>query len=89
MTARRLHMAEVTQGSLARAPEFMVRVDDAAGCNGADPRLCSGMADEAGSRLVELAGDRVVEVWEGGDAAGVPVVFHPGTPSGRLQARLG
>lgn len=48
-----------------------------------------GMADEVGSRLVELSGDRVVELWEGGDAAGVPVVFHHGTPSGRLQARLG
>lgn len=48
-----------------------------------------GMVDEVGSRLVELAGDRVVEVWEGGDADGVPVVFHHGTPSGRLQARLG
>jgi len=47
------------------------------------------MADEVGSRLVELPGDRVVEVWEGGDADGVPVVFHHGTPSGRLQARLG
>jgi pimeloyl-ACP methyl ester carboxylesterase len=47
------------------------------------------MADEVGSRLVGLVGDRVVEVWEGGDAAGVPVVFHHGTPSGRLQARLG
>ena len=47
------------------------------------------MADGARSRLVELPGDRVVEVWEGGDAAGVPVVFHHGTPSGRLQARLG
>jgi pimeloyl-ACP methyl ester carboxylesterase len=47
------------------------------------------MADEVGSRLVGLVGDRVVEVWEGGDATGVPVVFHHGTPSGRLQARLG
>jgi pimeloyl-ACP methyl ester carboxylesterase len=47
------------------------------------------MADEVGSRLVEVSGDRVVEVWEGGDAGGVPVVFHHGTPSGRLQARLG
>jgi pimeloyl-ACP methyl ester carboxylesterase len=47
------------------------------------------MVDEVGDRLVELSGDRVVEVWEGGDAGGVPVVFHHGTPSGRLQARLG
>jgi pimeloyl-ACP methyl ester carboxylesterase len=47
------------------------------------------MADEVGSRLIELAGGRTVEAWEGGDADGVPVVFHHGTPSGRLQARLG
>ena len=47
------------------------------------------MADEVGSRLIELPADRVLEVWEGGDAAGVPVVFHHGTPSGRLQARMG
>jgi pimeloyl-ACP methyl ester carboxylesterase len=47
------------------------------------------MSDDVGSRLIELAGGRAVEVWEGGDADGVPVVFHHGTPSGRLQARLG
>jgi pimeloyl-ACP methyl ester carboxylesterase len=27
--------------------------------------------------------------WEGGDPAGSPVLFHSGTPSGRLQAMLG
>lgn len=32
---------------------------------------------------------RVVETWEGGDPAGVPVVFQHGTPAGRLQASLG
>jgi pimeloyl-ACP methyl ester carboxylesterase len=47
------------------------------------------MTDEVGSRLLELAGGRTLEVWEGGDADGVPVVFQHGTPSGRLQARLG
>ena len=36
-----------------------------------------------------MPGDRVLEVWEGGDAAGVPVVLHHVTPSGRLQARMG
>jgi pimeloyl-ACP methyl ester carboxylesterase len=41
------------------------------------------------SQLVELPGGRVLGVWEGGDPAGVPVVFHHGTPSGRLQAMHG
>jgi pimeloyl-ACP methyl ester carboxylesterase len=31
----------------------------------------------------------VIETWEGGDPAGVPVVFQHGTPAGRLQASLG
>ncbi|MFD3403977.1 alpha/beta fold hydrolase [Kribbella sp. NPDC058693] len=38
---------------------------------------------------IVLADDRVVEIWEGGDPAGEPVIFHHGTPSGRLQASLG
>jgi pimeloyl-ACP methyl ester carboxylesterase len=46
------------------------------------------MTDEA-SRLLSLPDDRVVDVWEGGILNGVPVVFHHGTPSGRLQAVLG
>ncbi|MFC5261982.1 alpha/beta fold hydrolase [Kribbella qitaiheensis] len=44
------------------------------------------MADEAGSRLVNLPDDRALQVWEGGNPNGVPIVFHHGTPSGRLQA---
>jgi pimeloyl-ACP methyl ester carboxylesterase len=47
------------------------------------------MADEGASRLVTLPGERAVEVWEGGNPGGVPVVFHHGTPSGRLQAVFG
>ncbi|TDW19491.1 alpha/beta fold hydrolase [Kribbella kalugense] len=31
----------------------------------------------------------MIETWEGGDPAGVPVVFQHGTPAGRLQASLG
>lgn len=31
----------------------------------------------------------MIETWEGGDPAGVPLVFHHGTPSARLQATLG
>lgn len=47
------------------------------------------MTAESPSRLITLPDDRVVSVWEGGDPDGTPVVFHHGTPSGRLQARLG
>jgi pimeloyl-ACP methyl ester carboxylesterase len=47
------------------------------------------MADDTTSRLVTLADDRTLDVWEGGNPNGVPVVFHHGTPSGRLQAVLG
>ncbi|MFG1625434.1 alpha/beta fold hydrolase [Kribbella sp. NPDC049227] len=36
-----------------------------------------------------LPDGRTVSVWEGGSPEGVPVVFHHGTPSGRLQAVLG
>jgi pimeloyl-ACP methyl ester carboxylesterase len=38
---------------------------------------------------VTLPDGRALEVWEGGNPDGVPVVFHHGTPSGRLQAVLG
>ncbi len=32
---------------------------------------------------------RVVEVWDGGDPDGLPVVFHHGSPGSRHQAMLG
>lgn len=51
--------------------------------------IFDGMTDEVASRLVTVAGDRVLHVCEGGSPDGVPVVFHHGTPSGRLQAVLG
>jgi pimeloyl-ACP methyl ester carboxylesterase len=47
------------------------------------------MTDDVGSRLVAVPDGRVLHVWEGGTPTGVPVVFHHGTPSGRLQAVLG
>jgi pimeloyl-ACP methyl ester carboxylesterase len=47
------------------------------------------MTDEGASRRIRLPDDRTVDVWEGGDPDGVPIVFHHGTPSGRLQAVLG
>jgi pimeloyl-ACP methyl ester carboxylesterase len=40
-------------------------------------------------RLLALADGRTVACWEGGDPAGSAVLFHSGTPSGRLQAALG
>ena len=40
-------------------------------------------------RLLRLPDGRTVSCWEGGDPAGSPVLFHSGTPSGRLQATLG
>jgi pimeloyl-ACP methyl ester carboxylesterase len=51
--------------------------------------IFGGMADDLASRLISLPGGRQLEVWEGGSPDGVPVVFHHGTPSGRLQAMLG
>jgi pimeloyl-ACP methyl ester carboxylesterase len=39
-------------------------------------------------RSLRLADGRTVPVWEGGDPDGMPVLFHSGTPSGRLQATL-
>jgi pimeloyl-ACP methyl ester carboxylesterase len=47
------------------------------------------MTDEVVSPLVTVGDGRVLEVWEGGDPGGPSVVFHHGTPSGRLQAVLG
>lgn len=46
-------------------------------------------AGERISRLIDLPDGRAIVVWEGGQPDGVPVVFHHGTPSGRLQALLG
>ena len=40
-------------------------------------------------RLLTLPDGRLVSCWEGGDPGGSPVLFHSGTPSGRLQAMLG
>jgi pimeloyl-ACP methyl ester carboxylesterase len=40
-------------------------------------------------RLLTLPDGRTVVCWEGGDPTGSPILFHSGTPSGRLQATLG
>ena len=47
------------------------------------------MTDEGASQLIAVPDGRALIVWEGGDSQGVPVVFHHGTPSARLQAVLG
>jgi pimeloyl-ACP methyl ester carboxylesterase len=47
------------------------------------------MTDEGVSRRLAIPEKRVLDTWEGGDPNGVPVVFHHGTPSGRLQSVLG
>lgn len=47
------------------------------------------MSHESAGRRIALPDGRVLDVWEGGAADGVPVVFHHGTPAGRLQAKLG
>jgi pimeloyl-ACP methyl ester carboxylesterase len=44
---------------------------------------------EIANRLVHVPEGRVLDVWEGGRPDGVPIVFHHGTPAGRLQAVLG
>jgi pimeloyl-ACP methyl ester carboxylesterase len=38
---------------------------------------------------VRLPDGRTLDVWQGGDPRGVPVVYFHGTPAGRLQAALG
>ncbi len=40
-------------------------------------------------RELTLPDGRIVVCWEGGDPTGSPVLFHSGTPSGRLEAMLG
>jgi pimeloyl-ACP methyl ester carboxylesterase len=40
-------------------------------------------------RALTLSDGRLLSVWEGGDPAGVPVVYFHGTPSSRLQAVSG
>jgi len=44
------------------------------------------VTDEGASRPVALPDGRQLDVWEGGSPDGVPIIFHSGTPSGRLQA---
>lgn len=51
--------------------------------------MFDGMTHDTPTRLLALGGDRELAVWEGGHPDGVPIVFHPGTPSGRLQAVFG
>lgn len=36
-----------------------------------------------------LSDGRIIEYWEGGDADGVGVIYHPGTPSTRVMGRWG
>ncbi|MGH3498201.1 MAG: alpha/beta fold hydrolase [Nocardioidaceae bacterium] len=43
----------------------------------------------SGHTEIRLSDGRLLQLWEGGDPAGLPVVFHHGTPNGRLQAVSG
>jgi pimeloyl-ACP methyl ester carboxylesterase len=52
-------------------------------------RTCSVTELPGRDRLLGLPPNRTVSVWEGGDPKGLPVLFHHGTPAGRLQALLG
>jgi pimeloyl-ACP methyl ester carboxylesterase len=56
---------------------------------GPDRPIFDPVTHEVASRLVHVPDGRVLDVWEGGGPDGVPIVFHHGTPSGRLQAILG
>ena len=47
------------------------------------------MTAQVPRHLLVLPDDRQLAVWEGGSPDGVPIIFHHGTPSGRLQAVLG
>jgi pimeloyl-ACP methyl ester carboxylesterase len=42
-----------------------------------------------GRSRVQLPDGRRLDVWQGGDPGGTPLVFFHGTPGGRLQAALG
>ncbi|MGO4598000.1 alpha/beta fold hydrolase [Terrabacter sp. 2RAF25] len=47
------------------------------------------MVTTDGRSRARLADGRRLDVWQGGDPAGHPVLFFHGTPGGRLQAALG
>ena len=47
------------------------------------------MVTTDGRSRVRLPDGRRLDVWQGGDPAGRPVLFFHGTPGGRLQAALG
>ncbi|CAN7311061.1 alpha/beta hydrolase [Terrabacter sp. LjRoot27] len=47
------------------------------------------MVTTDGRSRVRLPDGRRVDVWQGGDPHGAPLVFFHGTPGGRLQAALG
>ena len=47
------------------------------------------MVTTDGRSRVRLPDGRRLDVWQGGDPRGVPVLFFHGTPGGRLQAALG
>jgi pimeloyl-ACP methyl ester carboxylesterase len=42
-----------------------------------------------GRSRVRLPDGRRLDVWQGGDPHGIPIIFFHGTPGGRLQAALG
>lgn len=48
-----------------------------------------GVVTTDGRSRVRLPDGRRLDVWQGGDPAGHPVLFFHGTPGGRLQAALG
>ncbi|NUO91835.1 MAG: alpha/beta fold hydrolase [Dermatophilaceae bacterium] len=47
------------------------------------------MVTTDGRSRVRLPDGRRLDVWQGGDPRGIPVLFFHGTPGGRLQAALG
>lgn len=47
------------------------------------------MVTTDGRSRVQLPDGRRLDVWQGGDPRGTPLVFFHGTPGGRLQAALG
>ncbi len=48
-----------------------------------------GVVTTDGLGQVRLPDGRTLDVWQGGDPRGLPVVYFHGTPAGRLQAALG